>query len=117
VKVPNAENAIVPERKCTAYLLDLTHTRGGPKAHYFIGHGYTLAGWLRLADDLRAHVGMHKVSGMRRTQGGTNFEVTGALTMPDGATAVTVSVWYIADGGTLPRLVTARPAKERRLTP
>jgi len=54
---------------------------------------------------------------MRRTQGGTNFEVTGALTMPDGATAVTVSVWYIADGGTLPKLVTARPAKERRLTP
>jgi len=32
-------------------------------------------------------------------------------------TATVVSVWYIADGETLPTLVTAHPAKEQRMTP
>jgi len=91
--------------------------RGGPKARYFISHGYTLAGWLRLADDLRGHVSVYGVSGTHQTQGGTNSEVTGALAMPDNVTAIVMSVWYIAGGDILPTLVTAHPAKERRLTP
>jgi hypothetical protein len=111
--LPYASDAIVPERKITGYLLDLAHPRGGPKARFFLSHGYSLTDWRQLANDLQAHGATHGVTGMRRTVGGSNYEVTGSLTMPDGVTAPVVTVWYIADGGTTPQLATAFPAKRR----
>ncbi|MGI8857932.1 MAG: DUF6883 domain-containing protein [Thermomicrobiales bacterium] len=110
MKVQNAASAGISERKITGYLLNRTHEKGGPKARFFLGHGYTLEEWRRLANDLRRHVRTHEITESRPTWKGTNYEVTGELTMPDGTTALVVTVWYIVDGGTRPQLVTAHPA-------
>ena len=46
MKLPNAEQAVVDEAKLTRYLLDLTHPSGGPKAIFFLAHGFSLSDWL-----------------------------------------------------------------------
>jgi hypothetical protein len=110
VKVQNAASAVIPERKITGYLLNRTHEKGGPKARFFLGHGYTMEGWQRLANDLWRHVQINEVTASRPTWRGVNYEVIGELTMPDGVTALIITVWYIPDGGTRPQLVIAHPA-------
>lgn len=92
VKVQNAASAVVPEPKITGYLLTRTHEKGRPKARFFLGHGYTMEGWQRLANDLLRHVQINEVTDSRPTWKGTNYEVTGKLMMPDGATALIVTV-------------------------
>lgn len=109
VKIPNAASAIVPERKIVGYLLNRAHEKGGPKARFFLGHGYTLGDWQRLANDLRRHARTYEITGSRPTWQGINYEITGDLTMPDGLTIPVVTVWYIANGGAQPQLVTAHP--------
>ena len=47
-KLPNADRAIVPERKITAYLLCHTHPNGGPKAVFFERFGFRSTEWERL---------------------------------------------------------------------
>jgi len=54
--VPDAEHAVIPERKITAYLLSLTHRDGRSKAVFFLRFGFTVAAWHVLADALRHHV-------------------------------------------------------------
>ena len=110
MKVPNAVSAIVPERKITGYLLNRVHEKGGPKARFFLGHGYTHEDWQQLTNDLWRHVQTNECTGSRPTWEGTNYEVVGDLTMPDGMTIAVVTVWYIPEGGTRPQLVTAHPA-------
>lgn len=113
MRVPNADAAMVPERKIIGYLLDRTHPKGGSKARFFLGHGYRMSDWQRLADDLRWHVQTYEVTGNRGTWGGMNYEVTGLLGFPDGTAHLITSVWYIRDGVLVPQLVTAHPTESR----
>ena len=41
--IPNAQAAYVPAGKLTDYLLAPGHVMGGPKALFFIAHGYSKA--------------------------------------------------------------------------
>lgn len=43
MKLPNAELAVVPERKATQYLLNPAHPAGGSKAWFFLRFGFTIA--------------------------------------------------------------------------
>ena len=45
MKLPNAENAYVPEPKVTGYLLDPTHPVGGSKARFFLAFGFRASEW------------------------------------------------------------------------
>ena len=38
--LPNADPAVVEERRIRHYLLSLAHVAGGPKARLFIAHGF-----------------------------------------------------------------------------
>lgn len=107
----HAAHATVPEDKIKQYLLDINHPDGGPKAKFFLRHGYTLTSWSLLATDLRLHGQTHPVSGQRPTTDGTNYSVIGPLTMPDGVTRTVKTVWYIETNGTHPSLVTAYPTR------
>ena len=109
--LPHAANVIVPEAKCTQYLLDIHHAEGGGKAKFFLAHGYTLADWHLLADDLRFHGRTHPVASQRPTVGGTNHSVIGPLRLPDGVTRELKTVWYIETNGTHPTLVSAYPIR------
>jgi hypothetical protein len=52
MKLPNAQSAIVPERKITHYLLNPAHPAGGSKAAFFLRFGFTAAQWEQLAGAL-----------------------------------------------------------------
>lgn len=109
-KLPNADRAIVPERKITAYLLCHTHPNGGPKAVFFERFGFRSTEWERLRDALLVHARNHEVDRSFPTRFGTMYEVAGPLTSPDGRNPSVLVAWIIWHGEDVPRLVTAVPA-------
>lgn len=68
MKLPNADLAVVPERKVTHYLLNPGHPAGGSKAAFFIGFGYTAAEWQRLAASLLRLAHENEVVEMEQTR-------------------------------------------------
>lgn len=68
MKLPNAENAVVPEEKITRYLLDLEHEEGRGKAKFFIGCGYKPEQWEILKEDLLWHAAEYEVISEELTQ-------------------------------------------------
>ena len=52
MKLPNSENAYVPESKLSDYLLSEKHAVGKAKAKYFRSLGYTVKNVKRLQADL-----------------------------------------------------------------
>jgi hypothetical protein len=111
MKLPNHEQAIVPQRKITDYLLSSTHRDGRSKAAFFSRFGFSVEGWDVLAAALRRHAAEHPVVETEHTPFGTRYVVEGGLTAPDGRTPRVRVVWFIERGETIPRLVTAYPAK------
>lgn len=111
VHVPNAEHAIVPERKITAYLLSLTHRDGQGKARFFMRFGFTPAAWQVLADALRQHIRDCAVAAVESTSFGINYVVEGPLHTPDGRAPYVRVIWFVETDTNVPRLVTAYPLK------
>lgn len=109
--VPNAEHAVVPERKLTEYLLSPTHRDGRSKAAFFMRFGFTAAAWQDLAAALRQHMFDHEVADVEPTAFGMAYVVEGPLHAPDGRTPYTRVVWFVETGDTVPRFVTAYPLK------
>ena len=110
MKLPNAQSAIVPERKVTHYLLNPAHIAGGCKARFFLRFGFTVAEWRQLAEALLRHARESEVAATEQTAHGARYVVDGPLTAPDGSLLNIRSAWYIhlhGDGG--PRFVTAHP--------
>ena len=112
MKLPNAENAVVPEEKITRYLLDLTHKRGGPKAKFFLGHGYSLANWQLLKRDLLWHAVEYEVNQTKLTLHGLKYIIEGKLKLPSGQLRLLRTVWIIHTHEDFPYLVTAYPEDE-----
>ncbi len=44
-RLPKADRAIVGQRRIGEYLLNLEHPAGGPKARFFIAHGFASGAW------------------------------------------------------------------------
>lgn len=112
-KLPNADEAIVPELKVTHYLLSLTSKQGKGKARFFMAFGFTIEEWQTLAEALQHHARTHEVASMREITYGILYSVEGALLSPDGRNPQVRSVWKIVSGETVPSLVTAYPLSER----
>lgn len=54
LKLPNAENAILPEPKFTKYLFDESSVKGYPKGKAFTDRlGYSIDNWQKLRDELK----------------------------------------------------------------
>ena len=109
MKLPNAELAVVPERKMTHYLLNPGHPAGGSKAWFFLRFGFTVAEWQKLADALRRHARENEVVETEQTPHGRRYVVDGKLIAPDGTGLNLRSAWYIDAAGGAPRFVTAHP--------
>jgi hypothetical protein len=109
MNLPDSDRAVIEDAKLTAYLLNPTHDEGGPKAHFFLAHGYRRdqPGTLRAA--LLAHGRVHPVVGTRLTPHGMRYTISGPLLMPDGQTRVVRTVWQVDIGTDFPRLITAHP--------
>lgn len=114
MKLPNAAQADIPQAKPVDYLLSSTHPAGQQKAGFFRGIGYSTSRWQRLAADLRAHAMTNDMTATQDTPYGVRYVVEGLLNAPDGRRRRVRVVWFISDGATIPRLVTAYPIRGRR---
>lgn len=108
-KLPNAEQAVVPQLKITHYLLSLTSKKGQTKARFFLSFGFAVEDWETMADALKRHAVTHPVASRRETAYGIHYNVEGDLETPDARNPRVRSVWKIETGETLPVLVTAYP--------
>ncbi len=111
MRLPNAAYAMVAEEKITKYLLDLNHPKGGSKAKFFLGYGYTIQSWQVLRDALWNHAQHHDLaSTVALTQPDrTHYVVEGQLDAPNGAKPSIRAVWCILRGDHIPTFVSAVP--------
>ena len=109
MKLPNAEQATVPERKVTLYLLNPAHPAGGSKAAFFLRFGFAAVEWQVLSAALLRHARENEVTETEDTPHGIRYVVEGPMRAPDGTSLNIRSAWYIDPGSDAPRFVTAHP--------
>lgn len=112
MRLPHAEDAVVPEVKLTEYLLNENHPEGRSKARFLLQRGFSRAE----PDTLReALLELARTSQMvERPFGyGIKYSGIGPLECPDGSRHGFVTVWVLIDGVPPPRLVTAYPDPRR----
>jgi hypothetical protein len=111
LKLPNADSAVVEREKILSYLLNPFHRDGASKAQFFSSYGFTAEKWELLADALRGHGQMHRVSKVVETGFGVRCQVDGELHTPDGRAPHVRTVWQQDKGRLAPRLITAYPVE------
>ncbi len=98
MKLPNYEQAIVPRRKITDYLLSPAHRDGRSKAAFFTRFGFAIDTWEVFAHALRRHAADHNILEMEETAFGTSYTIEGSLVTPDGRAPRVRVVWFIDSG-------------------
>jgi hypothetical protein len=109
LKLPNYEQAIVSQKKITKYLLSLTHPDGKSKAKFFLRFGFTENDWETMAIALINHATHHELAKIEESPFGMRYVVEGILITPDGRNPEVRSIWFIATGDNVPKLVSAYP--------
>jgi hypothetical protein len=99
----------IPDTKIGAYLLNVDHPDGGPKAAFFLSRGFTI-------EDPRPFIAalLEHPIGDRFVDAEANAYVTkyiyeGPLPCPDGGSPRIRSVWKLIEDGLMMALVTAYP--------
>jgi hypothetical protein len=109
-RLPEAHLATIDDRKITHYLLASGHPAGRAKAAFFQQFGFGAAAWQKLRDALLAHARSARIVAVKETEFGKKYIMDGRLGAPDTRTPRVRTVWFVATGETVPRLVTAYPA-------
>lgn len=105
--LPNADRAVIDERKLTEYALNPAHPRGREKARQFAtALGYDRANYAGLVDQIRAAIGLHEAMLVRQDRYGRHYRVDLTLAGPQGTAQVRTG-WLIDRGKDVPRLTTA----------
>ena len=73
MKLPNYDQAIVPEFKITKYLLSTTHEDGKSKEIFFTSFGFSVSEWETMANSLCLHAASHEVSQIKEATFGTKY--------------------------------------------
>ena len=107
MKLPNAERAVVEERKITEYLLSFTSPDGRTKAEFFTRFGFQSDEWEVFAEMLRSHCLEHEVYEFSETGRGVKYVIIGTVRTPDGRNPNIKSIWQIDHGADFPRLISA----------
>jgi len=111
VKLPNLEQAEIPQEKITGYLLSITHRDGRHKAAFFMRYGFSPDHWEVLVEALHRHAAENEIAKTESTPFGTRYIVEGSLQAPDGRRPYLRAVWFIERIQNMPRFVTAYPLK------
>jgi hypothetical protein len=106
-RLPNADIAVIDERKITRYLLASDHPAGRAKAVVFQRFGFGSADWRALRDALLVHARAARVVTVSDTEFGAKYVIEGELLAPDGRRLRLRAVWFVDTGETAPRLITA----------
>jgi hypothetical protein len=109
MKVPNCEQAEVPDRKLGGYLLDHNHPQNGGKAAFYELVGFTAENIHELRRALQQHVSDHDVVKTMTGEFGARYVVEGNMACPNGKQYPIRSVWFISSSENIPKLVTAYP--------
>jgi len=110
--LPNAHQAVIAPEKLTDYLLNLEHSRGGPKARFFLAFGFRVEAPEELGMALLAQDRAHPAS-MRPRRNGVAYVVEGPIGTPSGRRPWVRTVWTVDEDAASPRLITAYPLDER----
>ena len=113
MKLPNADRAVVEREKITEYLLSPMHRHGRGKADFFRKFGFGDADWNGFASALLRHAAQHEVKKIEDSAFGRRYTVEGEMGTPDGRAPTIRSIWFILNGETIPRFVTAYPLGRR----
>lgn len=107
--MPDADRAVIEERKITQYLLNAAHPDNGGKARYFNSLGFTAAGWPVLAEALHQHARDAEVLRCVESQHGCKYVLDGPIQTPHRVAATIRSIWIVDLTKQVPRQVTAYP--------
>jgi hypothetical protein len=108
MKLPDADNAVIPAEKLRDYLLSSSHPVGRFKAVFFHALGYTDGDCEQLEADIRSILTNDATVG-EQTDYGQKLEVRGSITGPADRSAEIVTRWIILNGESMPRFITAYP--------
>ncbi len=109
MRLPNAERAVVEERKITEYLLSFTSPDGASKARFFYRFGFRAEQWEIFAGALRSVCLQNEVVEVADTAYGVQHVIIGTITTPDGRNPTVRTVWQIDHGVDYPRFISAYP--------
>lgn len=109
MKLPNAEQAIIPSDKLSDYLLSKSHFIGRWKARFFLSIGFREEEIDELKDALMNLAKNGEVKSAITTDFGVKYVVEGAISGPSGRGAAIRTVWIVETGQNRPRLITAYP--------
>lgn len=110
MKLPNLENAYVPEAKIVKYLLNLEHNQGGKdKAAFFMSFSFTIEAWEVLAQALLAHAAAYEVASTMTLPERIHYVIEGEIISPDGRNPWIRSIWVVETDSIAPRFVSAYP--------
>jgi len=109
MKLPHAEEVIVPQRKIEHYLLKPSHPIGGSKAGFFGRIGISREQWHLLAEAISRHAQSNPVRSAVSDADGTTYLVEGPLETPSGHRPRLRTVWLVETGKLAPRFITAYP--------
>jgi len=108
MKLPNADDVRIDERKVRGYLLSESHPIGRFKARVFAALGFDGSAAQAFIGELRRLAAAGDVSEVVETPFGQKYAVPGDLRGPLGAAPV-VTIWFLEPGQERVRLVTVRP--------
>ena len=111
MRIPFAEQALIPIEKLTNYLLNVDHPDGGPKARVLAHAGFRAEAPEEFEQALREQHLTQEARPGKLSPFGAKYEITGRLTGPNGEVFVT-SVWIIRHGEATPRLIIVVPEYE-----
>jgi hypothetical protein len=109
MKLPNAQNAIVDERKVREYSLSPSHPIGRFKAKFFESVGFPPEAWSEFMDALKRLAAEGDAQVVEESDYGQKYVVRGQISARGAQPTDVDSVWIIRAGDDTPRLVTVYP--------
>ena len=109
MKLPRGDDAVVPLRKLTEYLLSETHPVGSSKAGFFRNRGFCNDNFRLLENGLLALARDEDVIEVTSSPHGVKYVIDGQIEAPRGGMIVVRTVWIIESDQGPPRFVTAYP--------
>lgn len=97
MKLPNFENAVVPQEKLRDYILSSVHPIGRFKSVFFRGLGYSAEAHERLESDIRSLLEA-ETELAEANKFGSKYLVRGLLSGPNERSGLIVTVWIYFRG-------------------
>ena len=109
MRLPNAEQAIIPPEKLRDYLLSLEHSEGRHKAVIFRALGFRAESWTVFEIAIREQHLTQDAEETPADEHGRRYQIVAPITGPNGRTAIIKAGWIILHGEDIPRFVSAYP--------